>query len=72
MEQKLQQFIMATAKLAHLTAVTGTTEEQSNNSWSSAAQCSSFRLKDKHIPLSKQQEQIKRLLKVLEINVAFY
>lgn len=72
MEQKLQQFIMATAKLAHLTAVTGTTEEQSNNSWSSAVQCSSFRLKDKQIPLSKQQEQIKRLLKVLEINVAFY
>lgn len=72
MEQKLQQFIMATAKLAHLTAVTGTMEEQSHNSCSAAARCSSFRLKDKQIPLSKQQEQIKRLLKVLEINVVFY
>lgn len=65
MEQKLQQFIRATAKSAYLTAVTGNMEEQSHNSCSSVVWCSSFRLKDKQIPLSKQQEQIKTLLKVL-------
>lgn len=65
MEQKLQQFIRATAKSAHLTAVAGNMDEQSHNSCSSARWCSSFRLKDKQIPLSKQQEEIKTLFKVL-------
>lgn len=65
MEQKLQPFIRVTAKSACLTAVTGNMKEQKHNSCSSAASCSSSRLKDKQIPLSKQQEQIKTLLKVL-------